>query len=457
MGWGADRLRPASRALARGSIQPNRQPRSRPKLALFTITSLRDDHDPRFKGVASTLLVDNTTYSISSVLGIYCGRPPALQAECRASVLLDISSTSPRAEPVTMASSSPYPFATAPDVIRAHQKDSYFTGRLTQELSDLFRRLRGARATHAAAPELRTAATLLYYVLTTLPGNRTLGEEYCDLVQVDGRDGRLPAVDRRAAYVAGSILLPYVMGRFLPALRARLRRLLERRIESLKSQDKSDSREARVWDYVSRHISSLTSAAPFQAVVLALFYFSGTYYELAKRMLSFRYVFTRTVPDTPDRAGYELLGVLLVVQLGVQGYMHVSSNLADAVTPRERASFASGDVSLDHDGSYNNNNDLLLSGGQGTQARINLAASTHTPAATTPRFQLTDDKVMGFIKGSQQRKCTLCLDEMKDPAATQCGHVFCWECIGDWVREKPECPLCRREAMAQHILPLRVM
>ncbi|KAH6998297.1 Pex12 amino terminal region-domain-containing protein [Ilyonectria sp. MPI-CAGE-AT-0026] len=358
-----------------------------------------------------------------------------------------------------MASStaSPYPFATAPDVIRAHQKDSYFTGRLTQELSDLFRRLRGARATHAAAPELRTAATLLYYVLTTLPGNRTLGEEYCDLVQVDARDGRLPAVDRRAAYVAGSILLPYLMGRLLPGLRARLRKLLERRLESLRSQDKSDSREARIWDYVSRHMTSLTSASPFQAVVLALFYFSGTYYELAKRLLSFRYVFTRTVPDSPDRAGYELLGVLLVVQLGVQGYMHVSSNLADAIAPRERASFASGDVSLDHDGSYNNNNDLLLSGGQGTQARIDLAASTHTPAATTPRFELTDDKVMGFIKGGQQRKCTLCLDEMKDPAATQCGHVFCWECIGDWVREKPECPLCRREAMAQHILPLRVM
>ncbi|KAH7162828.1 Pex12 amino terminal region-domain-containing protein [Dactylonectria estremocensis] len=356
------------------------------------------------------------------------------------------------------SSSSPYPFATAPDVIRAHQKDAYFTGRLTQDLSDLFRRLRGARATHAAAPELRTAALLLYYVLTTLPGNRTLGEEYCDLVQVDARDGRLPAVDRRAAYVAGSILVPYLVGRILPGLRAGLRRLLERRLRALRSRDKDkpDSREARLWDYVARHLSSLTSAAPFQAVVLALFYFSGTYYELAKRLLSLRYVFTRTVPDTPDRAGYELLGVLLVVQLGVQGYMHVRTTLAD-ITPRERASFTGGDVSLDHDGSYNNNNDLLLSGGQGTQARIDLVASTHTPSAATPRFHLTNDKVMSYIKGSQQRKCTLCLDEMKDPAATQCGHVFCWECIGDWVREKPECPLCRREAMAQHILPLRVM
>lgn len=356
-------------------------------------------------------------------------------------------------------SSSPYPFASAPDIIRAHQKDAYFTGRLTQSLSDLHRRLRGARATHALGPELRTAAALVYFALTTLPGNRTLGEEYCDLVQIDGRDGRLPSIGRRGAYIAGSILLPYLVSRVLPGMRARLRRLLERRLETLRRQNKTTSREARVWEYITTHLASLTSAAPFQAVILALFYFSGTYYDLAKRLLNFRYVFTRTVPDTPDRAGYELLGVLLVVQLSVQGYLHVRSTLESAVAPRERTAFLNDEVSLDHETSYNANNDLLLSdlGGQGQRARIDLAAATHTPLASIPRFQLSDEKVMGFIKGREQRKCTLCLEELKDPAATQCGHVFCWECIGDWVREKPECPLCRREAMVQHILPLRVM
>lgn len=362
-------------------------------------------------------------------------------------------------------SPSPYPFASAPDIIRSHQKDAYFTGRLAHDLADLFRRLRGARAAHARAPELRVAAALLYYLLTTLPGNRTLGEEYCDLVQVDASSSaaslRLPAIGRRAAYVASSVLLPYLAARLLPRLRARIRSLLERRIAALRNNTDPSltSPEARLWNYILRHITPLTSSAPLQAAVLALFYFTGTYYELAKRILSLRYVFTRTVPDSPDRAGYELLGVLLVVQLGVQGYMHVRDTLASsASTPRERTPFES-DVSLDHEGSYNNNNDLLLSSGPGSHARIDVSATTHTPAGTgaVPRFHLVDERVMGFIKGAQQRKCTLCLDEMKDPAATQCGHVFCWECIGDWVREKPECPLCRREAMAQHILPLRVL
>jgi peroxin-10 len=61
---------------------------------------------------------------------------------------------------------------------------------------------------------------------------------------------------------------------------------------------------------------------------------------------------------------------------------------------------------------------------------------------------------MPWIKG-QNRKCTLCLEELKDPSVVGCGHVFCWACIGDWVREKAECPLCRREVAMQHVLPLR--
>jgi peroxin-10 len=253
----------------------------------------------------------------------------------------------------------------------------------------------------------------------------------------------------------------------LPSIRQRIRRLLERRLETLQrgtAEGKQPGRQVRICEYLLRNLTPLTSSAPLQAVTLAVFYFSGTYYELSKRLLSLRYVFTRAVPDSPDRAGYEVLGVLLVIQLGVQGYLHVQSNLQSAAAAaRERTAFESGGVhvSLDHDNSYASNNDLLLGGGAAATTnpqltRIDIAATTHTPVGSTPTYELSDDKVMGYIKGAQQRKCTLCLEELKDPSATQCGHVFCWECIGDWIREKPECPLCRREAMVQHILPLRI-
>ncbi|KAI0430573.1 Pex12 amino terminal region-domain-containing protein [Xylaria sp. FL1042] len=457
-----------------------------------------------------------------------------------------MATTSSSSSPPTSSSSSspssslanpPYPYAFAPDIIRAHQKDAYFQGLLTNQLTDLHRRLLGARSAHSWSTESRTLADLIYLCLTTLLGNRTLGEEYCGLVQVEAspppsQDRRLPTIQRRAAYIAGSILLPYGLARLLPLLRARLRERLQRnlaRAESRAQQQQSDAKPSslkggssssnnrgrlatQTWTYKAQtyllaHLATLTSPAPVHALSLALFYFSGSYYELAKRLTGLRYVFTSRAqtgavdPSTgepgADRAGYEVLGVLLAVQMSVQAYLHIRSTVASftaaaaaaasssqqLASTRERSTGGGGGgsvhVSLDEH-AYSANNAVLLTemGTPGTSAgqatRVDIAAVTHTPApvssssSSSPskhdsntgttdgaRYDLTNEGVMGWIKGAQQRKCTLCLEELKDPAATQCGHVFCWACIGDWVREKPECPLCRREAMVQHILPLR--
>ncbi|KAM0332578.1 hypothetical protein ACHAQA_002862 [Verticillium albo-atrum] len=370
----------------------------------------------------------------------------------------------------TTSTTFPYPYAAAPDIIRAHQKDAYFKGTLSNTLSDIHRRLLGARSAHAHLPTTRTVAETLYLSLTTLVGNRTLGEEYCDVVQIDTSSkgaARLPAISRRAAYILASVLLPHLGARALPSLRARLRQYLDARLQA--ADAKHRPREAALCRYLLTHLQTYTSSAPLHALTLATFYFSGTYYELAKRLLGLRYVFTRTVPSTPDRAGYELLGLLLVVQLAVQSYLHVRQTLSSAASEAAEASArrdsplpSPANVSMS-DNAYSPNMSVLLpdaADGAPRTARVDMAALTHTPVPEgplgAPRYDLDDAKVMAFVAGAQQRKCTLCLEPMRDPAATACGHVFCWACIGDWVREKPECPLCRREAMVQHILPLRV-
>ncbi|KAK8048869.1 hypothetical protein PG994_010599 [Apiospora phragmitis] len=289
-----------------------------------------------------------------------------------------------------------------------------------------------------------------------------VGGRVLRLVQVEGKTGALPALSKRAAYIAGSILIPYGLAKALPGIRARIRARLERNLARMTAQGPKNlqSWSYRFQSYVLMHLSSITSPAPVHAVSLALFYFSGSYYELAKRIAGLRYIFTRKVGESSDRAGYELLGVLLVIQFAVQGYLHVRSTLSnrEGAQARERSVFGDANVSLDEH-AYSSNNALLTALGTpgAPQTYLNIGTATHTPVLKEPRYNLEQEKTLGWIKGAQQRKCTLCLEELKDPSATQCGHVFCWECIGDWVREKPECPLCRRECLVQHILPLRAV
>lgn len=371
-----------------------------------------------------------------------------------------------------------YPFATSPDIIRSHQKDAYFSSVLHEHLSTLLRKIYGARFVHTYLSESRVLGELLYLGLTTLIGNRTLGEEYTDIVQVESETGRLPALGRRAGYILGCILGPYLLGRFLPKLRRRIRAKLEanqrayaRQLaraqhqakESGSSKSISKPLGMRIQSYLLANLDTLTSPSPIYALSLATFYFSGSYYHLSKRIWGLRYIFTRHVPESDQRAGYEVLGVLLVLQMAVQGYLHLHGTIASSSTgvagahPTGTSALVGGgaEVSLDPN-AYSANNALLFDVGSTlpTAPASDIQKWTNTPPADHPRYELKEEESMAWI-GEANRKCTLCLDEMRDPSVTTCGHVFCWTCIADWAREKPECPLCRQSCLVQHVLPLR--
>ncbi len=344
---------------------------------------------------------------------------------------------------------------------------------LLDQLSTLLRKLRGARTAHTYISETRVLSELLYLGLTTLIGNRTLGEEYCDIVQVESDEGRLPALGRRAGYILSYVLGPYVLGKLLPKLRRRVRAKLEAnlrrytRVLSKQQQEDGSKKVSKPWgmrlqNYILENLDTITSPSPVYALSLATFYFSGSYYHLSKRLWGLRYIFTRQVGESDARIGYEVLGVLLVLQMGVQGYLHLhntmtSADSSTALGPSVGTSVIVGggaEVSLDPN-AYSANNALLFDASAPPAApSSDLQKWTHTPATEKPRFGLETEETMGWIGGGN-RKCTLCLEEMKDPSVTTCGHVFCWTCIGDWAREKPECPLCRQSCLIQHVLPLR--
>jgi peroxin-10 len=361
--------------------------------------------------------------------------------------------------PTSSTASYTYPFAASPDIIRSHEKDGFITGTLTAQAQSIARSLKGARFAHAHTDAIKTLTEVLYFALTTLIGNRTLGEEYCDIVQLEDDTLQLPSITRRTGFILSSLLAPWLLQRILPSLRRKIRAKLERRVARQHAKVARDASRIKTLGeknlgakhslevlrfqmYILEHLDSLTSFSPIHALSLAIFYFTGSYYHLSKRLWGLRYVFTRRIAESEQRAGYEVLGVLLILQIALQATAHIRQTAASF--QEENPEFG-----LDPQQSLSRKDEKLL-------PSIQYPPSIPPLPASSPRYNLSVDvSAIPWIPEGSQRKCTLCLEPYKDPSVTSCGHVFCWVCIRDWVREKPECPLCRQSVLLSKVLPLR--
>ena len=388
---------------------------------------------------------------------------------------LDLSSEPPLTD--SLSASRFFPFATSPDIIRSHEKDVFATGALVDQAQSIIRSVKGARFAHSHADAIKNLTEILYLSLTTLVGNRTLGEEYCDIVQIEDDTMRLPSIARRIGYIVSSVVVPWSLQRLLPAFRRRVRPKLEQSVmrQEWKAQQQNSSivsfplpkkktknkkntviTKLRVQRYILEHLDSITSVSPIYAVSVAAFYFSGSYYHLSKRFWGLRYVFTRKMAESDQRMGYEVLGMLMVLQIAVQAILHVKK-LGESIQEEERRAslepyYSSSllETQKHHNKTPPSSDSNLLT------SSIQNPPSAPLMPASTPRYDLAEDRhALPWIPEGQQRKCTLCLEEFKDPSVTTCGHVFCWICVRDWVREKPECPLCRQQVLLPKVLPLR--
>ena len=54
---------------------------------------------------------------------------------------------------------------------------------------------------------------------------------------------------------------------------------------------------------------------------------------------------------------------------------------------------------------------------------------------------------------SAPRECAICQDEIKHPLRLVCGHIFCEECVEEWLAREASCPMCRREVRRATMKP----
>lgn len=95
----------------------------------------------------------------------------------------------------------------------------------------------------------------------------------------------------------------------------------------------------------------------------------------------------------------------------------------------------------------------LLAGYMATRLRTNGHGSVH-PAQVQPVEETRRDiGVVGGVGGDAA--CPVCLNDAVHPVETNCGHVFCAQCMltywshDQWPRAA-RCPVCRREVSHEY-------
>ncbi|KAH6917129.1 peroxisome assembly protein per8 [Coprinopsis sp. MPI-PUGE-AT-0042] len=308
-----------------------------------------------------------------------------------------------------------FPQAQQAQIIRANQRDLYHVSSLKEHAESVLRSWLGTRWLQRWDKELDMVIKLVYYGLTTGRATQTLGEEYTDIWQYDSRRGRFPAsLPWRANLIALSVLPPYLLAKI--SSNARL----------------ASERPAMVsW---LKKLSKVFSIA--SEVNLALFYLRGSYYDPVKRLLQMRNL--SSLPENPHTRppSYSLLGIMIGVRLLYR--------LVEAMRPS--ADTKPKDVTAGSDSFIDD---------RSVETVIRMQNLDELPLKEAEDDDGTALDVASIpSEARHSRNCTLCLGERTDSCVTECGHLFCWNCIVGWGREKAECPLCRQALSLSKLLPI---
>ncbi|KAI0072372.1 peroxisome assembly protein per8 [Panus rudis PR-1116 ss-1] len=311
-----------------------------------------------------------------------------------------------------------FPFAQQAQIIRSNQRDLFHVSSLREQTDNVLRSWLGTRWLSRWSDEVDLLVKVLYYSLTVGRATQTLGEEYTGIWQHSSRTDRSPSSGTRAALILLPTLPGYLVSKWGSSLSpgSRLQTLLRR---------------------------LPTALEVLSEVNLAIFYLRGSYYTLVKRVLGVRYI--SPTPENPNARppSYALLGILLAVRLTYRLVSYLRG--LRATDPQVRVE---GKRLLD-------DSQETYVDSRPVSALLGPTDPDSEPAIPAEEDELTILDVARIPAALRAaRSCTLCLEERTASCATECGHMFCWNCIFGWGREKAECPLCRQSLSLARLLPI---
>jgi peroxin-10 len=179
------------------------------------------------------------------------------------------------------------PFAGAPYILRSTYKDQYLLDELlAQPLSEVVGAVFGPRFANLHDKKIELAAIFLYYSTNVLLATQTIGEEFCDILQVTP-SASPPSTARRAVLVLFTVLQPLV-----------LNALASRVFPSSASHDVANQ---------------------IKKVHTMLFFLTGWFVTIPHSVAGMRYIsLTRRHGDNAKPLAYLREGLLLLLELAVR-------------------------------------------------------------------------------------------------------------------------------------------